>query len=171
MTISDLVICPETAADIDAIGEVNRQAFGQEAEAALVDRLRNGGHARVSLVAVADTKIVGHILFSHLPIVGQEATTDALALAPMAVLPSHQRLGIGSALIEEGLRRCTEQGHRIVIVLGHPEYYPRFGFSAALAQPLESPFSGEAFMAMELTSGALADVQGRVEYPPPFLEK
>lgn len=172
MTTSKLIIRPETPSDMDAIGEVNRAAFGQEAEARLVDRLRYEGHVALSLVAMDDdANIVGHILFSRLPIVGEETTTIALALAPMAVAPSLQRRGVGSALVDEGLRRCAELGHRIVIVLGHPEYYPRFGFRAALAEPLDAPFSGEAFMALELTPGALAGVQGRVEYPPPFFEK
>jgi len=109
------------------------------------------------------------ILFSRLPIVTEGGTVDALSLAPMAVLPSHQRQGVGSRLVEAGLETCRENGHKIVVVLGHPDFYPRFGFSADLAQPLESPFGGgEAWMAMELVPGALAGVEGRVEYPAPF---
>ncbi|MGE3818909.1 MAG: GNAT family N-acetyltransferase, partial [Isosphaeraceae bacterium] len=77
--------------------------------------------------------------------------------------------GSGSRLVEDGLQECRRLGHRIVVVLGHPEFYPRFGFSATLAQRLESPFgSGDAWMARELAPGALAGVEGRVEYPPPF---
>ncbi len=87
----------------------------------------------------------------------------------MAVLPDHQRRGVGSRLVADGLLACRQAGHRIVLVLGHPEFYPRFGFSADLAQTLESPFgSGAAWMALELVPGAMAGVQGRVEYPPPF---
>jgi putative acetyltransferase len=87
----------------------------------------------------------------------------------MAVLPDFQRRGIGSKLVEAGLEACRKQGHKIVVVLGHPDFYPRFGFSAELAQPLKSPFGGgEAWMAMELVPGALEGVVGRVEYPPPF---
>jgi putative acetyltransferase len=87
----------------------------------------------------------------------------------VAVLPARQREGIGSRLIEEGLRRCRELGHKIVIVVGHPEYYPRFGFSMALAEALASPFSGNpAWMALELVPGALQGVAGSVKYPPPF---
>lgn len=92
----------------------------------------------------------------------------ALALAPVAVLPERQRQGIGSRLIREGLRACAEAGHRITVVLGHADYYPRFGFSAPLAEPLQAPFSGPSFMALELVPGALADVTGEVRYPPPF---
>ncbi len=94
---------------------------------------------------------------------------DALSLAPMAVLPSHQRQGIGSRLVEAGLEACREKSCNIIVVLGHTEFYPRFGFSAELAQPLKSPFGGgDAWMAMELVPGVLAGVEGRVQYPAPF---
>ena len=86
----------------------------------------------------------------------------------MAVLPEFQRQGFGTALVRRGVESCKERGHRIVIVLGHLHYYPRFGFSAALAARLESPFSGEAFMALELVPGAMAGVSGNVVYTPPF---
>ena len=94
----------------------------------------------------------------------------ALALAPMAVLPEWQRQGIGSMLVRAGLDLCREAGHEIVIVLGHPEFYPRFGFSADLARPLTSPYSsaGDAWMALELVPGALRRVAGEVRYPLPF---
>jgi putative acetyltransferase len=158
----------ETANDLEAIRDVNRQAFGQVDEARLVDALRDGGYARLSLVADEGGRVVGHVLFSDLPIVMQTGTLHALALAPVAVLPIRQRQGIGSRLVREGLRACAEAGHRVVIVLGHANYYPRFGFSARLAEPLKSPFSGPTFMALELVEGALADVTGVVRYPPPF---
>jgi putative acetyltransferase len=160
-----LLIRPETDADHEAIRQVNRLAFGQEAEGELVDALRDQGYIRLSLVAELDNKIVGHILFSDIQI-GAE---DALALAPMAVLPNHQRRGIGSKLIHAGLEQCRQAGHRIVIVVGHPSYYPRFGFSPELAAPLQSEYAGEAFMALEFVSGALDGVTGEeVKYPPPF---
>jgi putative acetyltransferase len=162
------VIRQETPADHDAIREVNRLAFGREDEASLVETLREGGYARFSLVAEEGGQVVGHILFSDLPIVTPHWTVEALALAPMAVIPSRQRQGIGSLLAREGLRVCRESGHRIVVVLGHPEFYPRFGFSAGLAERLRSPFSGPAFMAIELVPGALEGVEGEVRYPPPF---
>lgn len=158
----------ETHANHDAIREVNRLAFGREDEARLVDALREGGYARVSLVAEEHSEVVGHILFSDLSIVTPHGIVEALALAPMVVLPSRQRQGIGSLLVREGLRVCREAGHRIVVVLGHPEFYPRFGFSAGLAERLRSPFSGPAFMAVELVPGALKGIEGEVRYPPPF---
>jgi putative acetyltransferase len=164
-----IVIRPESTADEDAIRQVNRLAFGQDDEARLVDALRGGGYVRVSLVAEKASQVVGHILFSDLPIVTEAGTVPALALAPMAVLPELQKQGIGSALVHKGLEMCRQQGHRIVIVLGHMHFYPRFGFSPKLAANLESPFSGgDSFMALELVPGALDGVAGRVQYPPPF---
>lgn len=159
----------ETPEDIEAVRHVNLLAFKQDDEAALVDALRNGGYVRVSLVAEVEGRAVGHVLFSALPIVTEAGTVPALALAPMAVLPEFQNLSVGSELVRRGLEVCRERGHAIVIVLGHPCFYPRFGFSTALAARLASPFTGkESFMAAELVPGALDGVAGRVEYPPPF---
>jgi putative acetyltransferase len=164
-----VTIRAEVPADLDAIRAVNRVAFGQEDEAALVDALRDGGYVRVSLVAEAGGRVVGHILFSDLPIVTEAGTVPALALAPMGVLPEFQHVGVGSELVRRGLDVCREAGHRLVVVLGHPRFYPRFGFSSALAARLASPFGGgEAFMAAELLPGAMDGVEGRVEYAPPF---
>ncbi len=163
-----MIIRTETDADFDAIRRVNRGAFGQEAEGKLVDDLRDGGYARLSLVAEEDGLIVGHILFSELPIQTAEGVIDALSLAPMAVLPDHQRRGIGTALVQEGLRLCKSLGHHIVVVLGHVDYYPRFGFSASLAEPLTCAYAGPALMALELVPGALDGVSGELKYPAPF---
>jgi putative acetyltransferase len=162
------IIRPETAADLEAIRHVNRLAFGRDDEAGLVDALRGGGFARLSLIAEVGHRVVGHILFSDLPITSVSGTISALALAPLTVLPEHQRQGIGSALVRHGLDVCRKQGHKIVVVLGHPHFYPRFGFSSELAKSLEAPFSGEAWMALELAPGALDGMVGSVQYPPPF---
>ena len=164
----NITIRPETVTDDDAIRHVNQAAFGQDAEADLVDELRANGFACLSLVAECEGQIVGHILFSDLQIVSDDQSVEALALAPMAVLPQHQRQGIGTQLVQSGLDRCREDGHRIVIVVGHPSYYPRFGFSPELASPLKSKYAGEAFMAVELVPGALDGVAGEVKYSPPF---
>jgi putative acetyltransferase len=166
--LAEPVIRPEAPADFEGIRHVNRCAFGQEVEARLIDALREGGYVRLSLVAEHARQIVGHILFSDLPIVTEAETVPALALAPMAVLPPFQKQGIGSALVRSGLDECRRQGHRIVVVVGHLHYYPRFGFSAELAKRLESPYSGESFMALELVGRSLEGVKGRVQYPPPF---
>src|SRR6516225_4108610 len=123
----------ETTNDRSSILEVHRQAFGGDDEGRLVDLLRDGGFARLSLVAEQDDQIVGHIFFSELAIVSDQGSLPALALAALAVLPEHQRRGLGTMLVQEALRLCRSSGHRIVIVVGHPEYYPRFGFSAKLA--------------------------------------
>lgn len=162
-------IRPETVADHEAVRHVNRLVFGQDDEARIVDALRAGGYSRVSLVAEVKGTVIGHILFSDLPILTDSGTVSAVSLAPMAVLPEFQRKRIGSALVEKGLEACRAQGHRIVVVLGHPEFYPRFGFSAKLGEPLSSPFGGrESWMALELVPGALSGVTGWVRYPPPF---
>ncbi len=162
-------IRPETEADREAVRRVHQLAFGQDAEADLVDALRAGGYARVSLVAEVGGAVVGHILFTDLPILTDAGTVPAISLAPVGVLPEHQSRGVGSALVRRGLEDCRRAGHRICLVLGHPVYYPRFGFSADLAARLSSPFhAGEAWMAAELADGALAGVEGWVEYPPPF---
>ena len=168
MTAMNTTIRHETAADHESIRQVNRIAFGQDAEAQLVDVLRDGGFVRLSLVAELDGQVVGHILFSDIQIVSDDDSVDALALAPMAVVPEHQRKRIGSDLIQSGLEQCRQDGHRIVIVLGHPSYYPRFGFSPELTAPLQSQYAGEAFMALELVPGALEGVGGEVKYSPPF---
>ena len=144
-------------------------AFGGDDEANLVDDLREGGFVEVSLVAELDGQVVGHILFSRVTIRPTVGTLDALSLAPMAVLPIHQGQGIGSELVAAGLEACRERGGRIAVVLGHPNFYRRFGFSPERAGPLESPFAGgEAWMALELVPGGLERVEGRVEYSPPF---
>ena len=121
----NVTIRPESIEDPQSIWHVNQAAFEGDAEANLVDALRDGGFVDVSIVAEVDGKVVGHILFSRVAIVTKVGTVDALSLAPMAVLPSHQRQGIGTKLVKSGLAACREQGHRIVVVLGHPEFYPR----------------------------------------------
>ena len=161
-------IRPEQSADIAAIRLVIEQAFGQPAEANLVDNLRANGKAIVSLVAVENDQIVGHVLFS-------EATIDAvtiIGLAPLAVLPSHQKQGIGTLLTNAGIEACRNTGYTAMIVLGHPEYYPRFGFMPASRFGIKSEYDvpDEVFMAMELQTGALSGCAGVAKYQPEFSE-
>ncbi|MEO8356655.1 MAG: N-acetyltransferase [Chloroflexota bacterium] len=168
-----IIIRQETPADIAAIHAVNKQAFdGRKAEACLVDAIRKTENfiPKLSLVAEDNGQILGHILFSRIYIETVSGTVPAIALAPMAVLPKYQKRGIGSALVKCGLDECRNLGHATVIVLGHPTYYPRFGFSAVLAKSLECPFGncGDAWMALELLPNALQDVHGKVVYPPAF---
>jgi putative acetyltransferase len=161
-------IRPERPEDIPQVYQVNLAAFGRDAEARLVDLLRDAGAALVSLVAVDGGEVVGHILFSPVTIEGYDR--PAAGLAPMAVLPGQQRRRIGSALVERGLAACRDAGMEAVVVLGHPEFYPRFGFVPASRFGLdcEYPVPDEVFMALELTPGALAGAHGTVRYRPEF---
>jgi putative acetyltransferase len=162
------VIGGETPDDIEAIAALNRAAFGGEEEVRIIDRLRRDGLFALSLVERDDGAIVGHILFSKLDVTVDGRAVPAVALAPMAVEPTRQRAGIGSRLVRQALHMLKDRGWEAVIVLGHPDYYPRFGFSAALAAKLAAPFSGAAFMALELKPGALAGASGAVRYPRAF---
>ncbi len=151
-----------------AVHAINEAAFGRPDEAGLVDSLRAEGVVLVSLVAELDHGIVGHILFTRMFIETSSGSIPAVALAPVAVLPGHQGQGIGGRLIRHGLDSLRQQGEQIVIVLGEPEYYRRFGFSIERAASLESPFPPDALMAMELSAGALDGIQGKVKYPAAF---
>lgn len=150
------------------VRSINEAAFGRPDEADLVDGLRREGAVLLSLVAEVEQRIVGHMLFSRMSIETSNGPVSAAALAPVAVLPDLQRRGIGERLIRHGLDLLRERGEQIVIVLGHPDYYPRFGFSSEKARFLESPFPPEALMAMELISGALEGIRGKVRYPTAF---
>lgn len=165
-----IVIRVEQPGDIPHIRDILAHAFGQRAEADLVDQLRADGDALISLVAVGENgELVGHILFSRLPIEGAKGrVTQATALAPLAVRPEHQRKGVGSALTKAGIRACTARGLAAIIVVGDPKFYQRFGFSAAAARNLGSPYPGDAFMALELKPGALAANPGTVRYAAAF---
>lgn len=167
-----IVIRSERKEDLEAIHEVNRLAFGQEDEALLVQRIRDSSHfiPELSLVASREGQIVGHILFSLIEIEGQHSNKPVLSLAPMAVHPDFQKQGIGSKLVREGLKKCRQLGYAVVIVIGHPNYYPRFGFIPARQKGLEAPFPvpDEAFMVLELVPNALAELKGTVKYPPEF---
>lgn len=165
-----MLIREETPEDREVIRAVNRLAFGGDAEGDLIDRLRADGDILLSLVAQVDGEVVGHILFSKLDSETQGGNIKAAALAPMAVTPEFQGRGVGTALVERGLALCRERGYSVVVVLGHPDYYPRFGFDAAKGQLLKSPYSelGAAYMALELVPGALSGVSGTVRYPEAF---
>lgn len=164
----DFHIRREQLRDRQEVQEVNEAAFGRCDESDLVDRLREEGVILLSLVAELDSQIVGHIVLSRMTIETGQELLPAVSLAPMAVHPSRQRRGVGSQLVRRGLAELRAQGERIVVVLGHKDYYPRFGFSSEKARSLSSPFPADAFMALELSEGALADVRGAVRYPAAF---
>ncbi len=167
-----LNIRAESGADRDAIARVNEMAFARPNESRLVDALRESKHfiPELSLVACLGDEIVGHILFTHVTVGRDSRARPALSLAPMSVVPGHQRQGIGSALIKAGLEEARRLGHSVVIVLGHVDFYPRFGFVPASRAGIKAPFRvhDEAFMVGELRAGALEGMRGEVAYPPEF---
>jgi putative acetyltransferase len=166
---SNITVREATAADRESICAVHTAAFGRSDEADLVERLIDAGDAMLSLVAVDDDLVVGHVLFSALALTMDDGRAlQTAALAPVAVVPQRQRSGIGTALVREGLGRLRARGIAAAIVLGHSDYYPRFGFSAEFARKLRGPFSGPAWMAAELQPHALANVSGAVRYPDAF---
>jgi putative acetyltransferase len=166
-----ITIRSETPEDYATVYRINTFAFASEGEATLVDKLR-AVHPHVSLVAVKDSRVVGHIFFSPVSVESDVANFMALGLAPMAVLPKYQNQGIGSQLVRQGLKECESQGHDIVFVVGHPNYYPRFGFSPAKAKGIgcEYPVPDEVFMVVELKPEALGGRTGLVRYRPEFAE-
>lgn len=153
------------SSDHRAIARIVEAAFGQADEARLVERLRMDGDVLFELVAERDGEVVGHILLSRL---WADRAELFAALAPVAVAPSAQNDGVGSALIRRSLETAKEFGAHGVIVLGHPAYYPRFGFSREAASKVASPYSASpAFMAVALEAGAL-DGPLTVAYPEAF---
>jgi putative acetyltransferase len=166
--MSPLYLRRERPDDVAAVDAVHRAAFPGDDEARLVAALRDNGHASPSLVAELDGQIVGHIVFSPVTL-DPPAPLVGLGLAPVAVLPAHQRQGIGSRLIKEGIAECREMGVDYVVVLGHPAYYPRFGFRRGDEYGLGNEYgAGEAFMVIELRPGCLAGVRAVVHYGPEF---
>jgi putative acetyltransferase len=165
-------IRPEQSEDVKAIRRVNERAFNRPAEADLVDQLRRHSKVTLSLVAVDDAQVVGHILFSPVVIESPQRTIAAIGLAPLAVLPEWQHQGIGARLVKAGLDECRRRGHQVVVVLGHADYYPRFGFVPASRYGIGSPYDvpDEVFMAIELQPGAGAGCAGTVKYQPEFDE-
>lgn len=160
----------EKPEDIKAVRKVNIAAFGQEGEANLVDWLR-GTTSTLSFVAVESAQIVGHIFFSPVTIEGEcTGNLPILGLAPVAVLPNYQRQGIGSLLIQYGLKECERFGFKAVVVLGSPAYYSRFGFIPAKGKGLGCKYSvpDNAFMVLELENGALENCIGTVKYHSEF---
>ncbi|MGB5813770.1 MAG: N-acetyltransferase [Thermoanaerobaculia bacterium] len=168
---ASVVIREEERTDHEQVFEVNAQAFETDLEANLVESLRRRVDPLLSLVALVDERVVGHILFTPVTVEGCAKGGAALmGLGPMAVLPECQNRGIGSRLVEEGLARCRALGTEAVVVLGHADYYPRFGFEPAkrFALRYKSEELDPYFMVLELRPGALETVSGDVHYSPEF---
>jgi putative acetyltransferase len=166
-----MIVRPEIPSDYEAVEELLRSAFGGSDESQLVQSLRASEDyvPDLALVAEENGKVVGHIVFSYVTLKGDEEFR-VLALAPMAVTPGLQKRGIGGALVEAGLERADDRGEPLVIVVGHPTYYPRFGFESARRYGIEPPsadFPDDAFMVRQL-SGYSERHRGRVVYPPAF---
>jgi putative acetyltransferase len=166
-----IAIRDEQEADIPRVHELNSLAFEDETEANLVDALRETAQPVISLVATEDDTVVGHIMFTPVEL-SHSSSLTIIGLAPMAVTPDRQRCGIGSALVNEGLNRCTEMGAGAVVVLGHSAYYPRFGFVPASTMGIACEYDvpDEAFMVHELTPGYLAGATGTIKYHEAFAE-
>ncbi len=164
-------IRPESENDSEAIYFINVAAFPTTAEAELVNGLRRDADPFLSLVAENDGEICGHILFTPATAL-ENPGLKILGLAPMAVTPDKQNQGIGSALVRAGLERARELGYQAVIVLGHPEYYPKFGFQPASSFGIRSEYNvpDEVFMAQELVPGSLEFTSGLVKYHPAFAQ-
>ena len=159
-----MLVRDEKIDDLPAVRQVVAAAFGQAAEADLVDALRQSGDAVISLVSEDNGKISGHVLLSKL-----RAPDRCIALAPVSVMPEHQNQGLGSMLIREGLARAKRDGWQAVFLLGEPEYYERFGFRAAMADKFETIYPKPYVMALELAPGALGNHSGSLIYADPFL--
>lgn len=172
MNALELHIRSETPADYDRVRQINKAAFETCGEAKLVDALRVSVTSYISLVAERDGNVLGHILFTPVIVSSDENLWAAMGLAPMAVAPENQRQGIGSALVRAGLAECLRIDEPIVFVLGHPEYYPRFGFVPAPPMDLmcEYPVPDEVFMVAELERGVISGRTGLVRYAPAFNE-
>lgn len=161
-----ILVRTETPGDFEAIRSVNRAAFGVSVEADLVDRLRADGDLLLSLVAKKDGVVVGYCGFSRLTIEANNEPANGVSLGPVAVLPDRQRDGIGQTLIRNGIARLKAAGETLIIVLGDPDYYSRFGFDVASATSYRTPYDGPYLQALRLSDGAPAS--GDVRYAAAF---
>jgi len=168
-----MIIRQEKPEDVIDISALNELAFGQPQEAKIIDKLRNNCGNLLLLVAIENGKIVGHILFSPAEIEGPRGVIKGMGLAPMAVLPEMQRQGIGTQLVKKGIEELRRFQCPFIIVLGHPEYYPRFGFERALLYGVKSQWEGipdDVFMILWLDTSKAGQVSGLAKYREEFNE-
>jgi predicted N-acetyltransferase YhbS len=170
----DVIIRNEKKEDYNEIKRINDLAFGQENEGKMIEAFRKTKDYNnlLSLIAETKGKIIGHILFYPIKIKNKKEEYTVLSLAPMAVHPEFQNKGIGSKLVKRGLEIAKELNFGIVIVVGHPKYYPRFGFTPAKNWDITLPFDvpDDVFLALELNENALKYCSGTVEYPKEFFD-
>lgn len=163
------IIRPETDADIPAVRTIHERAFGRSTEADIVDEIRPQAGAILSLVAVRRGQVVAHAFFSRVVITCGLGYERGVGLAPLAVLPEHQRTGLGTDLVRHGIAALKNRRHGVLVVLGDPAYYQRFGFQPAAKFALKCTFPcpPEYFMALPLDTG-WCGAGGLVRYAPPF---
>lgn len=166
--MTGIVVRPFEWADAGAVSRIVKGAFGGDGEVALIETLRRESDMVCEFVAATPSELIGHVAFSRLSMQCDGASLRAVALAPLAVAPAHQRSGVGKTLTRFALSALREANEEVVVVLGHPNYYRALDFSALLAKLLEAPYSGDAFMALELRAGALAGGRWKVEYARAF---
>lgn len=156
----------EKPTDIKKIWDINIAAFETDGEARLINALRDGGTPFLSLVYEQNNDLLGHILFTPVTLGGEHASAHLMGLAPMAVLPGHQNSGIGSALVKAGIQKCTADSCDAIVVLGHPEFYPRFGFRSSVEFGIKSEYEvpDEVFMILELEQNSLDGANGIIKY-------
>lgn len=171
--MKNIKVRAEILQDTDAIRTINKQAFGQPQEATIIGRLRTNCDGLLSLVALQGEKIIGHILFSPVTIEGHHGILKGMGLAPMAVLPEFQRQGVGTELVKTGVQMLKKSACPFIIVLGHSEYYPRFGFEPASRYRIKSQWEGvpdHAFMILWLDKTMMNHVSGVAKYRDEFNE-
>lgn len=171
-----MIIRTETKSDYEKVYKLNFRAFGnREDESKLVEKIRKSEEfvPELSLVAEKEGEIVGHLLLSKAVVENQDDNHTIIVLAPIAVKPEYQKQGVGTRLIEEGKKRCKSLGYRLILLIGHPEYYPRLGFQPARKFGLELKqfeVPDEVFMVYEVEEEALQKINGELKYPRAFFE-
>ena len=160
----------EKSADLDGISKINIEAFDTKEEVTIVNALRSSGVTNISLVYEKNNELVGHILFTPVELIGDKSSLKLMGLAPMAVIPKFQNKGVGSSLIKEGIQQCIDNGYDAIIVLGHPDYYPKFGFVPSIKYGIKSEYDvpDEVFMALELKENILKGKHGIIKYHDAF---
>ena len=160
----------ETKSDIDDIWKINTEAFETKEEATIVNALRNSDVTNISLVYEQNGELGGHILFTTVELIGDTSDLKLMGLAPMAVIPKLQNKGVGSSLIKAGIQQCINDGYDAIIVLGHPDYYPKFGFVPSVKYGIKSEYDvpDNVFMVLELKKNSLKGKQGVIKYHEEF---